>query len=89
MTLQGPGGMRGPHQEPPYSGSGGGPGPAYGGGHPAPGPGHAGLPAVHRQGSGLSADARPTLYVESVPKDATRREVAHIFRPFPGFKVPA
>eukprot|EP01100_Stratorugosa_tubuloviscum_P008782 TRINITY_DN365_c0_g1_i1.p1 TRINITY_DN365_c0_g1~~TRINITY_DN365_c0_g1_i1.p1 ORF type:complete len:168 (-),score=48.93 TRINITY_DN365_c0_g1_i1:137-640(-) len=27
-----------------------------------------------------------TLYVEGLPVDATEREVAHIFRPFPGFQ---
>jgi hypothetical protein len=35
----------------------------------------------------LPHDARASLYVETVPKDASRREIAHIFRPFAGFKV--
>jgi hypothetical protein len=29
--------------------------------------------------------ATSCLYVDGVPSDATEREVAHIFRPFPGF----
>ncbi len=29
-----------------------------------------------------------TIYVGGMPPDATVREMAHIFRPFPGFKVP-
>jgi len=33
----------------------------------------------------LPTDASSTLYVEGVPLDATEREVAHIFRPFPGY----
>lgn len=31
-------------------------------------------------------NATNTVYVEGIPFDATEREVAHIFRPFPGFK---
>ena len=31
-------------------------------------------------------NATNTVYVEGVPLDATEREVAHIFRPFPGYK---
>ena len=31
-------------------------------------------------------DASATLYVEGVPADATRREMAHVFRPFEGFR---
>jgi len=31
-------------------------------------------------------DASTTLYVEGLPLDATEREVAHIFRPFPGYQ---
>ena len=27
-----------------------------------------------------------TVYVEALPSDATERELAHIFRPFPGYK---
>ena len=30
-------------------------------------------------------NASPTLYIEGVPKDATVREICHIFRPFDGF----
>ncbi|CAM9716362.1 unnamed protein product [Choristocarpus tenellus] len=33
----------------------------------------------------LPAEASQTLYVEGVPSDASEREIAHIFRPFPGF----
>ncbi|KAG5182555.1 hypothetical protein JKP88DRAFT_164370 [Tribonema minus] len=34
----------------------------------------------------LPPDASSTLYVEGIPKDASEREVAHIFRPFPGYQ---
>lgn len=34
----------------------------------------------------LPPDASATLYVEGVPPDATRREMAHVFRPFEGFR---
>jgi hypothetical protein len=34
----------------------------------------------------LPPDASSTLYVEGVPADATRREMAHVFRPFEGFR---
>lgn len=61
-----------------------GPGPEYG-----PGPdGPQGRLPLLRGGAELPADARRSLYVESVPRDASRREIAHIFRPFPGYKVP-
>ncbi|CAN0892147.1 RNA-binding protein 2 [Linum grandiflorum] len=53
------------------------------GGHP-PGPN-----AMHRSGRDtvpLPPDASNTLYVEGLPHDCTRREVAHIFRPFVGYK---
>lgn len=33
----------------------------------------------------LPSDAHHTLYVEGVPADASEREMAHIFRPFPGY----
>ncbi|CAM9367759.1 unnamed protein product [Ascophyllum nodosum] len=33
----------------------------------------------------LPGDAHHTLYVEGIPGDATERELAHIFRPFPGY----
>ncbi|KDO83670.1 hypothetical protein CISIN_1g023903mg [Citrus sinensis] len=41
-------------------------------------PGHETLP--------LPPDASSTLYVEGLPADSTKREVAHIFRPFVGYK---
>ncbi|KAE8729634.1 MEG5 [Hibiscus syriacus] len=34
----------------------------------------------------LPPDASNTLYVEGFPPDSTRREVAHIFRPFVGYE---
>lgn len=34
----------------------------------------------------LPPDASSTLYVEGLPPDCTKREVAHIFRPFVGYK---
>ncbi|XP_044475613.1 RNA-binding protein 2-like [Mangifera indica] len=34
----------------------------------------------------LPPDASNTLYVEGLPRDTTKREVAHIFRPFVGYK---
>ncbi|XP_022993915.1 RNA-binding protein 2-like isoform X1 [Cucurbita maxima] len=34
----------------------------------------------------LPPDATNTLYVEGLPSDSSRREVAHIFRPFVGYK---
>jgi len=34
----------------------------------------------------LPNDASSTLYVEGLPADATEREIAHIFRPFPGYQ---
>ncbi|KAH7543804.1 hypothetical protein JRO89_XS15G0022600 [Xanthoceras sorbifolium] len=34
----------------------------------------------------LPPDASSTLFVEGLPSDCTRREVAHIFRPFVGYK---
>ncbi|KAG2384647.1 hypothetical protein LR48_Vigan10g124100 [Vigna angularis] len=34
----------------------------------------------------LPPDASSTLYVEGLPSDSTRREVAHIFRPFVGYR---
>ncbi|XP_043690118.1 RNA-binding protein 2-like [Telopea speciosissima] len=34
----------------------------------------------------LPSDASNTLFVEGLPPDSTRREVAHIFRPFLGYK---
>ncbi|XP_057469215.1 RNA-binding protein 2-like [Actinidia eriantha] len=34
----------------------------------------------------LPRDASNTIYVEGLPPDSTRREVAHIFRPFVGYR---
>lgn len=34
----------------------------------------------------LPPNASSTLYVEGVPKDATVREMSHVFRPFEGFQ---
>ncbi|CAL5209412.1 unnamed protein product [Lathyrus oleraceus] len=34
----------------------------------------------------LPPDASCTLYVEGLPSDSTKREVAHIFRPFVGYR---
>lgn len=39
-----------------------------------------------RETAPLPPDASSTLYVEGLPPDSTRREVAHIFRPFVGYK---
>lgn len=36
--------------------------------------------------SPLPPDASSTLYVEGLPSDSTKREVAHIFRPFVGYR---
>nr|AFK44959.1 unknown [Lotus japonicus] len=41
-------------------------------------PGHETVP--------LPPDASSTLYVEGLPSDSTKREVAHIFRPFVGYR---
>lgn len=35
----------------------------------------------------IPKNATNTVYVEGIPTDATEREVAHIFRPFVGFKT--
>ena len=35
----------------------------------------------------LPGDASATLYVDGMPLDVTKREMAHIFRPFEGFKA--
>ena len=35
----------------------------------------------------IPKNATNTVYVEGIPLDATEREVAHIFRPFLGFKT--
>lgn len=34
----------------------------------------------------IPESATNTIYVEGIPLNATEREVAHIFRPFTGFK---
>ena len=34
----------------------------------------------------IQPNATSTVYVEGIPLDATEREVAHIFRPYPGFR---
>lgn len=47
------------------------------------------LPCIQMSAMGLPlrlpTDAHHTLYVEGVPGDASERELAHIFRPFPGY----
>jgi len=34
----------------------------------------------------IPKNATRTVYVEGLPSDCTEREIAHIFRPYPGFK---
>ncbi|KAH9320945.1 hypothetical protein KI387_015584, partial [Taxus chinensis] len=41
---------------------------------------------LRRPDEHLPPDASNTLFVEGLPTDCTRREAAHIFRPFIGFK---
>jgi hypothetical protein len=36
---------------------------------------------------GLSPEAKDTLFISGLPLDITKREVAHILRPFDGFQV--
>jgi len=48
-------------------------------------PHHSHVPSAHVP-LRLPPDASATLYVEGVPADATRREMAHVFRPFEGFR---
>lgn len=43
--------------------------------------------APHQMES-LPMDAAETLYVDNMTMDVNRREMAHVFRPFEGFKVP-
>ncbi|XP_031374083.1 RNA-binding protein 2-like [Punica granatum] len=44
-------------------------------------------PSMGREAAApLPPDASSTLYVEGLPSNCTRSEVAHIFRPFVGFK---
>lgn len=40
----------------------------------------------HGRENPISPDASNTLFVEGLPANCTRREVSHIFRPFPGFQ---
>jgi len=50
--------------------------------------GHRGVDPLMAHGMaepGFPSDASSTLFVEGLPDDAAEREVAHIFRPFPGF----
>jgi hypothetical protein len=45
-------------------------------------------PRGARQAGGpLPADAASTLFLDNVPLNATKRELSHIFRPYPGFKA--
>ncbi|XP_062228043.1 RNA-binding protein 2-like isoform X2 [Phragmites australis] len=51
----------------------------------------AGIPDIERHGpllnlDGPSEDESNILFVDGLPTDCTRREVAHLFRPFVGFK---
>lgn len=39
-----------------------------------------------REVGSLPPDASNTLYIEGLPSDSTKREVAHIFRPFLGYR---
>ncbi|XXG68067.1 hypothetical protein AAC387_Pa06g1246 [Persea americana] len=43
-------------------------------------------PNLFRQTDGLPSDESNILFVDGLPSDCTRREVAHLFRPFIGFK---
>eukprot|EP00252_Welwitschia_mirabilis_P016209 TRINITY_DN35782_c0_g1_i1.p1 TRINITY_DN35782_c0_g1~~TRINITY_DN35782_c0_g1_i1.p1 ORF type:complete len:227 (-),score=17.91 TRINITY_DN35782_c0_g1_i1:337-1017(-) len=42
--------------------------------------------SLRRSDEYLAPEASSTLFVEGLPADCTRREAAHIFRPFVGFK---
>ncbi|XP_047321773.1 RNA-binding protein 1-like isoform X2 [Impatiens glandulifera] len=44
------------------------------------------VPRSSRERLPLPPDATSTLYVEGLPSDCKKREVAHIFRPFVGYK---
>ncbi|GAB2270575.1 hypothetical protein Dimus_005460 [Dionaea muscipula] len=44
------------------------------------------MPRQARETVPLPPDASNTLYVEGLPPDSRKREVAHIFRPFVGYK---
>ena len=92
----GPGGYGGPGR----GGPGGGPGGGMMGGPggmmpplpPMPGPpppmhgGPMGPPRGGPPPPRLPDNASPTLHVSGVPRDATVREICHIFRPFDGFQ---
>ncbi|KAI0494079.1 hypothetical protein KFK09_024210 [Dendrobium nobile] len=43
-------------------------------------------PEPFRKSDGLLVDESNVLFVDGLPRDCTRREVAHLFRPFIGFK---
>ncbi|XP_020599679.1 nuclear speckle RNA-binding protein A-like [Phalaenopsis equestris] len=43
-------------------------------------------PEAFRKSEGLLLDESNVLSVDGLPRDCTRREVAHLFRPFVGFK---
>ena len=84
----GGGGPRMMQPMPPPQIIGGGGGGMIGGG-PLPPPSLNG--GHHGRGGGMGRpllpdNASPTLYIEGVPKDATVREICHIFRPFEGFQ---
>ncbi|KAG9156752.1 hypothetical protein Leryth_025478 [Lithospermum erythrorhizon] len=40
----------------------------------------------HHETLPLPLDASNTLYIEGLPSDSSKREVAHIFRPFVGYR---
>jgi hypothetical protein len=44
------------------------------------------MPTQYTWPAAPAPDASSTLYIEGVPLDAAEREVAHIFRPFPGYQ---
>ncbi|KAK9269942.1 hypothetical protein L1049_025515 [Liquidambar formosana] len=79
LPIADPGAMGRPGRVPDLASSGRGMG--FGGQHP--------MDAMARPGretAPLPPDASNTLYVEGLPPNSTRREVAHIFRPFVGYK---
>jgi len=88
-----PGPSHGVLSPPARAPQGAGPGPGMG---PGSGMGPGPLPPVPGMGPGQGAppprrmnlppNASSTLYVEGVPKDATVREMSHVFRPFEGFQ---
>ncbi|KAK8951429.1 hypothetical protein KSP39_PZI003595 [Platanthera zijinensis] len=44
------------------------------------------MPMISEREMPLPPDASNTLFVEGLPRDTTEREIAHIFRPFRGYK---